>query len=122
MIMLSITYIDYRNGVLDDLKENFTLSNLKKDKEAKKDKNKIKNISTKSSLLAPYNTLIQDDDSEMDYDLEDSLEDINNPNIILENDIILIKNKVKEFNLNYELNNNGECDNGMLINTKTGTI
>ena len=29
---------------------------------------------------------------------------------------------MKEFNLNYELNNNGECDNGMLINTKTGTI
>ena len=58
----------------------------------------------------------------MDYDSEYSLDDINNPNIILENDIILIKNKVKEFNLNYELNNKGECDNGMLINTKTGTI
>ena len=123
IIMLSKTYIDYRNGAIDDLKENFTLSNLKKEKESKKDKNKIKNISTKSSLLAPYNTLIQqDDDSEMDYDLEDSLDDINNPNIILENDIIIIKNKVKEFNLNYELNNNGECDNGMLINTKTVTI
>ena len=120
--MLSKTYIDYRNGAIDDLKENFTLSNLKKDKESKKDKNKVKNISTKSSLLAPYNTLIQDDDEEIDYNLEDSLDDINNPNIILENDIILIKNKVKEFNLNYELNNNGECDNGMLINTKTGTI
>ena len=120
--MLSKTYIDYRNGAIDDLKENFTLSNLKKDKESKKDKNKVKNISTKSSLLAPYNTLIQDDDEEIDYNLEDSLDDINNPNIILENDIILIKNKVKEFNLNYELNNNGECDNGMLINTKTETI
>ena len=122
IIMLSKTYIDYRNGAIDDLKENFTLSNLKTDKEAKSNKNKMKNISTKSSLLAPYNTLIQDDDSENDYDLEDSLDDLNNPNIILENDVILIKNKVKEFNLNYELNNNGECDNGMLINTKTGTI
>ena len=122
IIMLSKTYIDYRNGVLDDLKENFTISNLKKEKETKSDKNKMKNISTKSSLLAPYNTLIQDDESEMDYDLEDSLDDLNNPNINLENDIIIIKNKVKEFNLNYELNNNGECDNGMLINTKTGTI
>ena len=122
IIMLSKTYIDYRNGAIDDLKENFTLSNLKKDKDTKNDKNKIKNISTKSSLLAPYNTLIQDDDSEMEYDLENSLDDINNPNINLENDIILVKNKVKEFNLNYELNNNGECDNGMLINTKTGTI
>ena len=120
--MLSKTYIDYRNGAIDDLKENFTLSNLKKDKETKKDKNKIKNISTKSSLLAPYNTLIQEDDSEIDFDYQDPLDDLNNPNIVLENEIILIKNRVKEFNLNYELNNNGECDNGMLINTKTGTI
>ena len=122
IIMLSKTYIDYRNGSIDDLKENFTLSNLKKDKETNKDKNKIKNISTKSSLLAPYNTLIQEDDSEFDNDYEDPLDDLINPNIVLENDIIIIKNKVKEFNLNYELNNNGECDNGMLINTKTGTI
>ena len=53
---------------------------------------------------------------------EDSFDDLNNPNINLENDIIIYNNKVKEYNLNYELNNNGECDNGMLINTKTGTI
>ena len=122
IIMLSKTYIDYRNGCIDDLKENFTLSNLKKEKGTNKDKNKMKNISTKSSLLAPYNTLIQEDDSDIDYTYDDALEDLNNPNIILENDIIIIKNKVKEFNLNYELNNNGECDNGMLIKTKTGTI
>ena len=29
MIMLSKTYIDYRYGLIDDLKENFTISNLK---------------------------------------------------------------------------------------------
>ena len=125
MIMLSKTYIDYRNGAIEDLKENFTISNLKKDKDSQKDssKNQNKNISTKSSLLAPYNTLIQQDDSNyIDYDFQDSFDDLNNHNINLENDIIIIKNKVKEFNLNYELNNNGECDNGMLINTKTGSI
>ena len=122
MIMLSKTYIDYRNGISDDLKENFTISNLKK-KDTKKDgdKNKLKNISTKSSLLAPYNTLIQDDESLSEYDIKDSFDDLNNPYINLENDIIVINNKIKEYNLNYELNNNGECDNGMLINTKTGT-
>ena len=120
--MLSKTYIDYRNGISDDLKENFTISNLKK-KDTKKDgdKNKLKNISTKSSLLAPYNTLIQDDESLSEYDIKDSFDDLNNPYINLENDIIVINNKIKEYNLNYELNNNGECDNGMLINTKTGT-
>jgi non-specific serine/threonine protein kinase len=118
MIMLSKTYIDYRNGVSDDLKENFTISNLKKNIK-NEDENKKKNISTKSSLLAPYNTLIQDDES-CDSDIKDSFDDLNNTKINLENDIILINNKVKEYNLNYELNNNIECDNGMLINSKIG--
>ena len=123
MIMLSKTYIDYRMAAIDDLKENFTMSNLKID-DNKKDskKKKLKNISTKSSLLAPYNTLIQEDQSLTDYNNSDSLDDLNNNKIHLENDIIVINNKVKEFNLNYELNNNGECDNGMLINSKTDTI
>jgi serine/threonine protein kinase len=122
MIVLSKTYIDYRNAVSDDLKENFTISNLKVDESGKKGEKKLKNISSKSSLLAPYNTLIQDGESIIEFDLDDSFDDLNNSNINLENDIIVINNKVKEFNLNYELNNNGECDNGMLINTKTGTI
>ena len=122
MIMLSKTYIDYRNGQIDDLKENFTISNLKMEKNNKNGENKVKNITTKSSLLAPYNTLIQEYESIADFDMDDSFDDLINPNIILENDAAVFNNKVKEFNLNYELNNNGECDNGMLINTKTGTI
>ena len=122
MIMLSKTYIDYRNGLIEDLKENFTISNLKIEKNNKNGEKKIKNITTKSSLLAPYNTLIQDNDSIFEIEVQNSFDDLNNPNINLENDIIIYNNKVKEFNLNYELNNNGECDNGMLINTKTGTI
>jgi len=123
MIVLSKTYIDYRNAVTDDLKENFTISNLKVNESRKKGgEKKLKNITSKSSLLAPYNTLIQDSESIIEFDLDDSFDDLNNSNINLENDIIVINNKVKEFNLNYELNNNGECDNGMLINTKTGTI
>ena len=122
MIMLSKTYIDYRNGQIDDLKENFTISNLKMEKNNKNGENKDKNITTKSSLLAPYNTLIQDYESISDLDIEDSFDDLVNPNIILENDAAVFNNKVKEYNLNYELNNNGECDNGMIINTKTGTM
>jgi non-specific serine/threonine protein kinase len=122
MIMLSKTYIDYRNGLIEDLKENFTISNLKIEKNNKKGEKKMKNITTKSSLLAPYNTLIQDNDSIIEYESQDPFDDFNNQNINLENDIIIINNKIKEYNLNYELNNNGECDNGMLINSKTGTI
>ena len=122
MIMLSKTYIDYRYGLVDDLKENFTISNLKIEKKNKNGEKKIKNITTKSSLLAPYNTLIQDNESFSDYEIDNSFDDTTNPNINLENYIIIFNNKIKEYNLNYELNNNGECDNGMLINTKTGTI
>ena len=126
MIMLSKTYIDYRNGLIEDLKEQFTISNLKLEKNPNLDGNKkiLKNITTKSSLLAPYNTLIQNDDSFSEDSIppSDDFDDLANPNIALENDILIINNKIKEYNLNYELNNNGECDNGMLINTKTETI
>ena len=124
MIMLSKTYIDYRNGLIDDLKENFTISNLKsEDRKDINDNNKIlKNNTSKSSLLAPYNTLIQNDESMSEEVSVDSFDDLVNPNIILENDILVINNRIKEYNLNYELNNNGECDNGMLINTKTETL
>ena len=122
MIMLSKTYIDYRNGLIEDLKENFTISNLKLENKENPDKTKkLKNITTKSSLLAPYNTLIQNEES-ISEEYQDEFDDLANPNIILENDILIINNKIKEYNLNYELNNNGECDNGMLINTKTETI
>ena len=125
MIMLSKTYIDYRNSLIDDLKENFTISNLKMENNKALDKNKkLKNITTKSSLLAPYNTLIQNEESISEDNVisQDEFDDLANPNIILENDILIVNNKIKEFNLNYELNNNGECDHGMLINTKTETI
>ena len=118
MIMLSKTYIDYRKSALDDLKENFTISNLKNDNVIKK----LKNITTKSTLLAPYNSIIPNENSIMELDFQDSFDDANNINIQLENDIVIYNNKVKEFNLNYELNNNGEVDNGMLINSKTGTV
>ena len=125
MIMLSKTYIDYRNSLIDDLKENFTISNLKMENNKALDKNKkLKNITTKSSLLAPYNTLIQNEESLSEDNIisHNEFDDLVNPNIILENDILIVNNKIKEFNLNYELNNNGECDHGMLINTKTDTI
>jgi len=119
MIMLSKTYIDYRYAKIDDIKENFTLSNLEKDD--KNTNNVNVNIRTKSFILAPYNSMknyFQNDDDD-DNDEEDDFNDIS---LKLENGIILFANKVREFNINYELNNNDELDNGMLINSKTETI
>ena len=121
MIMLSKTYIDYRKTNIEDLQENFTISNLKREKDIKT----LKNVTTKSFILTPYNSIIEEDEENSaenndvfnNYDLED----VNNSEINLENDLISLDNKVKEFNMLYELNNNKEVDNGMLINSKIHT-
>ena len=115
MTMLSKTYIDYRKGVLEDLRENFTITNLKSDQI----KENEKNISTKSSILDPFNSAINDKSSINSLIKDDLYDDFNNSKLELENDIIIYNNKVKEFNLNYEINNNHEVDNGMMIKTKS---
>ena len=117
MTMMSKTYIDYRKGELEDLRENFTITNLKSDEI----KLCEKNITTKSSILAPFNSAMNNNNSVSSsfcYSM-DKFDDFNNSKIKLENDLIIFNNKVKEFNLNYEINNNQEVDNGMLINTKS---
>ena len=118
MIMLSKTYIDYRKANMEDLQENFTISNLKREKDVKT----LKNITAKSFILTPYNSIIENENSMEDDIYNDyNLEDINNSKINLENDLISFDNKVKEYNMLYELNNNNEVDNGMLINSKINT-
>jgi serine/threonine protein kinase len=121
MIMLSRTYIDYRKANMEELQENFTISNLKRDKDMN---NNDKNITTKSFILTPYNSLIGGEDDSIEDEekyLDSEFDDFNNGNINLENELISFSNKVKEFNMLYELNNNNEVDNGMLINTKINT-
>ena len=97
-ILLSKSNIDFRKAAKDDLIEHFTLKNL----ETKND-SEIKNVKTKSFILAPFNSSIRKEDSFMSKDLK------------IENDVVKIFGKAKEFNRNYELNNNGEIDNGILI-------
>ena len=113
MTLLSKTYIDYRFADFDDIKENFTISNLEIDDNEKINTNNKDNCRTKSILLGPYSS-----NKELNND-NDDLDDFDNIDLNLENGIILFSNKVKEYNLNYELNNNGELDNGMLINTQS---
>ena len=117
MIMLSKTYIDYRKANMEDIQENFTISNLRRDKNIN---NNNKNITTKSFILTPYSSLIEDDESEPQFN-ESELDDFNNENINIEHDLISFSNKVKEFNMLYELNNNNEVDNGMLNNSKVNS-
>ena len=129
-ILLAKTHIDYRNAQKKDLAENFTIKNLF----TLDEKNK-KNVDTKSAILAPYNSMLSDYDEN-----EDNLNSNNNSNkkkiysknnanvnelldnynseLEIKNGLIKFHGKAKEFNMNYELNNNEEIDNGMLINSK----
>ena len=118
LTMMSKTYIDYRKGNIEDLKENFTISNLRNDKV----KLEEKNVTTKSSILDPFNSCVDENNSSFDEPLvekEDPFDDFKNVDIKLENDILIFNNKVKEFNINFEVNNNKEVDNGMIIKTHT---
>ena len=121
LIMLSKTFIDYRRANSEDLKENFTLSNLESDTDKNKKNSNGENITNKSSILAPYNSIISEYDSSSQRSLksEDIFNDFNNSKIKLEKDQIIFSKKVKEYNRLYELNNNGEVDNGVLINSRT---
>ena len=132
-ILLAKTHIDYRNAEKKDLAENFTIKNLF----TLDEKNK-KNVDTKSAILAPYNSMLSDNDENEDtfnfnnnnsnkkklYNKNNVNELLDNYNSELEikNGLIKFHGKAKEFNMNYELNNNEEIDNGMLINSKNELI
>ena len=120
-VMLSKTFIDYRKANYEDLKENFTLSNLIFNNDKNKQNSNEENITNKSSILAPYNSIIteSDESQRMTIKIKDSFDDFNNSKIKLENELITFNKKIKEYNRLYELNNNGEVDNGVLINSKT---
>ena len=113
MMMMLKTYIDYRRGDIEDLKENFTLSNLRNDEVKLEDKN----ISTKSSILTPFNSGLINNSLNDKSIKEDEFDDFKNSKITLENDLMIFNNKVKEYNFNFEMNNNQEVDNGMIIKT-----
>ena len=115
MTIMSKTYIDYRKGSLEDLRENFTITNLINENININEKN----ITTKSSILDPFNSAINNNSSICSFIKDEVFDDFNNSKIKLENDLIIFNNKVKEYNTNYEINNNQEVDNGMLIKTKS---
>jgi len=122
-IMLEKNYIDYRIKGNEDLKESFSISNL--DSKKKDGNYNIENVKTKSTILAPYNTLIENEsfrineNGETEFDNGEKFSDFNNKKIKMENDIINVGHNVKQIFINFELNNNGELDNGMIIQSKS---
>ena len=102
MVLLSKNYFDYRNCNKEEMIENFTIKNLNT-------KNVIenKNNLTKSFIFAPFNTSYFNDEKNKIH-LEE--------NLSIENNIILFDENINILNRQYELNNNGEIDHGVLIN------
>ena len=119
MVMLSKSYIDYRKDKNENLKEYFNISNLFNDDNDKDDnqiidKECLKNNPSKSVILTPFNTMLSFENETILNEQNDCL-DIINKKIITQNNIIEIGNKVKQHYRLYELNNNHEIDNGIMI-------
>lgn len=97
--LLSKSDIDYRFADKDNILENFTLKNLET-------KNDVlnQNVGSKSIILAPFNSTLKN--SRMDNYLFE---------LSYNNFLMKLDGKVKEANHQYELNNNCEIDNGLLI-------
>ena len=114
IIMLSKTYIDYRKDKNENFKEYFNISNLYDDNNNINEDNK--NNRSKSIILTPFNTMLSSENGNTNsIDKDNSLDNINNKIIKIENDVLEIGNKVKEHYRLYELNNNKEIDNGIMI-------
>ena len=126
-VLLAKSNVDYRNiAFKEDMIENFDIRNLDTFEE-----NINKNIHTKSIILAPFNTSISESDiDDKEYETENNYIiinksknkkkkkvtlDMNNPDLKILNGAIKFVAKVKDINRNYELNNNQEIDNGVVI-------
>ena len=108
LILLSKNNIDYRNGNKEELIENFTLENLDTNKF-----NENKNNITKSCIFAPFNTSYELNKLSFDnYEIKKmKLE----KGLMIQNNIILFDQELNALNRQYELNNNGEIDHGVII-------
>ena len=109
-ILLSKNNADYRNCTNEEIIENFTIENLDTNKF-----NENKNNKTKSYIFAPFNTSFYSDELNLDnLDIkENNLEE----GLKIQNNIILFEQDANALNRQYELNNNGEIDHGVIINT-----
>ena len=116
--------VDTKSIILAPYNSMLTDSDEEKEEEEDEDDNK-KNCHKKEKNKNNKNQIDKKEDlkikamnyynqSSNPYDILDNF----NLELDVKNGIIKFHGKVKEFNMNYELNNNEEIDNGMLINSK----
>lgn len=91
--------VNYLKSNKEELVENFTTNNLNTVIEEEK-----KYGNTKSLILAPYNSFASSISSLSSVD-----------DIKIENGLCRYRGKVKHSNIKYELNNNADFDNGVII-------
>ena len=115
--LLSKYDVDYLNSSKSDLIENFTYRNLLLDNSKKKISG-----NTKSIIYAPYNSCVNEDSKE-----EENINIISYLNkeekalydeLEINNNICKFGWRVKQANLNYELSNNDDFDNGLMKSVK----
>ena len=108
--------VDYLNSSKSDLIENFTYRNLSMESNKKKIVG-----NTKSIIYAPYNSCVNDDSKEEDINIisylnkeEKALYD----ELSINNNICKFGWRVRQANINYELSNNDDFDNGLMKSIK----
>ena len=115
--ILSKYDVDYLNSSKSDLIENFTYRNLLLDNNQKKIGG-----NTKSVIYAPYNSCVNEDSKE-----EDNINIISYLNkeekalyeeLEINNNYCKFGWRVKQANINYELSNNDDFDNGLMKSLK----
>ena len=122
-ILLSKFNVDYLNSDKSELIENFTLKNLETNKDSKDEGN------TKSLIFAPYNTFIESQDEENENYISDIKnkkkknrelfeEEIIYQELKVRNNICKFGNRVHQANIQYELSNNVDFDNGFIKTKK----
>ena len=108
-ILLAKSNVDYSDiNNKENMVENFDIKNLDTEED-----NSNTNVKTKSIILAPFNSSLSSNSGENSYENEEN--DFNNPDLIVKNGIIKFSPKTKDLNRNYELNNNQDIDNGIVI-------
>ena len=121
-ILLSKFNVDYLNSDKSELIENFTLKNLETNKDSRDEGN------TKSVIFAPYNSYIESNDEENKEGEELKIkkkkkrepfeEEIIYRELKVRNDICKFGYRVHQANIQYELSNNKDFDNGFIKTQK----
>ena len=120
-VLMSKFDVNYLNSDKSELIENFTLKNI----EDENNKNSSKNGYTKSIIFAPYNSYIESNtntnednlEKKINIDLHFEEEEIYNE-IKVMNDICKFGWRAQQANIQYELSNNGDFDNGLIKTQK----